>query len=134
MALDLHGLREYVKINPDLRNLDTLYAFLVESEIIQKAMTKRCDFDFSLTSRNLQIVLSARASEDEEFCSTASEMVAEVINNPQRLTTYAPDLLQFATAAVAGPYMPDSVVAASAMSVALHSSLLIFALVWSVAS
>ena len=129
VALDLFGLREYVSINPDVRNLDSLYALLVESEVIPDELRDRCDIDFSLTSRNLQIVLSARTSDDEEFCSTTSERVADVIDNPQRITTYVPDSFQLATAAVAGPYVPGS-----AMGVALHSSLLICSLVLSIIS
>ncbi len=134
MALDLFGLEEYAKINPGLRNLDTLYAFLVESDVIPQEVLDRCEIDFSLTSRNLQIVLSARTGEDEEFCSTTSMRVAEVIDNPNTITTYVPDSFQFATAAVAGPYVPGSDSSgsdSSAMGVALHSSLFISALVFS---
>ena len=126
IALDLFGLREYVKLNPDVRNLDILYTLLVESEVIPEELIDRCEIEFSLTSRNLQVVLSSRTSDDEEFCSIASERVAEVIDNPQQIIHYLPDSLQFATAAVAGPFVP-----ASAMGVALHSSLMICALVLS---
>ena len=115
MALDLLGLREYVTLNPDVRKLDTLYGLLVESEVIPDELRERCDIDFSLTSRNLQIVLSARTSSDEGFCSTTSERVAEVIDDPQKITTYMPDSFQFATAAVAGPYIPASEVPVSAV-------------------
>ena len=130
MALDMLGLKEYATINPELRNLDSLYEILLDSEIIPKNVSRRCDIDFLLVSQNLQITFSARTSNDQEFCSKTSERVAEFIDNPRRITTYVPESFQFATAAVAGPYVPSS----SAMGVAVHTFLLICALVMSVIS
>ena len=43
VAIELSGLREYVRINPQVRNLDTLYTFLVESEIIPSELNERCE-------------------------------------------------------------------------------------------
>ncbi len=103
VALELRGLREYVRINPEVRNLDALYTFLVESEIIPSQVIERCEIGFTFTSRNLEIALQARTADDEEFCSDASSKMADLIDNPQQLTTYTPDSFQFATAAVGGP-------------------------------
>lgn len=102
VALDFRGMREYVRINPRAKTLDALYEFLVESEIIPTEVTERCNIEFSLKDRNLEIALSARTSEDEEFCGEVSNTVAEVIDDPQQLSSFYPDSLQFATAAVAG--------------------------------
>ena len=102
IAIDLQGLREYVQINPRLRPLDSLYQVLVESDIIEREVTQRCEVEFSLTHRNLQIVLSAKTSGDQEFCSNVASTVTSVISNPAQRLGFTPDALQFATAAVVG--------------------------------
>ena len=96
-------MREYAEINPRLRTLDSLYELLVESEIIPRQITERCNVEFTLTSRNLQIVLSAKTSDDEEFCNDQSTRIAELVDNPNELVKFAPDAFQFATAAVTAP-------------------------------
>lgn len=102
VALDLQGMTEYARINPRLRVLDTLYGLLVESDLIETEVTERCEIEFSLSSRNLQIILSARTSDDEQFCSDRSLAIAELIDNPERLMSYYPESFQFAAAAIAG--------------------------------
>ena len=107
VALELRGMTEYVKINPEVRVLDTVYAFLVESEIIPDEVVSRCEIEFS-TYSNLEIALLARTSDDQEFCNDISVKIAEFIDNPQELTTYVPESFQFATAAVGGPPVLES--------------------------
>lgn len=107
VAIDFLGMREYVRINPQLRNLDTLYELLVESGIIPSEVASRCNIEFSLAYRNLEIILQAVTSEDQEFCSDLSTRVAEVIDDPQG-QEYVLDSFQFATAAVSGvPVLDD---------------------------
>lgn len=122
MALEFRGMTEYVRINPEVRVLDVLYAFLVESEIIPDEVVSRCEIEFSVYS-NLEIALLARTSDDQEFCNDVSVTIAEFIDNPQDLTTYMPDSFQFATAAVGGPPVAGS---GSVQGAAASVALLIF--------
>lgn len=123
VALDLLGMTEYARINPRLRVLDTLYGLLVESDVIATEVTERCEIEFSLSSRNLQIILSARTSNDEEFCSDTSSAIADIIDNPQRLTSFFPESFQFAAAAVTG--------LSGASRLMIHSSLFLCTIVLS---
>lgn len=124
MALEFRGMMEYVRINPQVRVLDVLYAFLVESGIIPDEVVERCEIEFS-TFSNLEIALLARTSDDQEFCNAISATIAEVIDNPQELTSYVPDSFQFATAAVGGLPVADS----GSVRVAVHSFLIFCAVV-----
>lgn len=125
-------MREYARINPQVRKLDTLYAFLVESEIIPSEVVARCEFGFSLTHRNLEISLLARTSDDQEFCSITSAKIAEVIDNPEQLTSYTPDSFQFATAAVGGVSVAEPGAAGGgAVRVAVHSIIILSAIIMS---
>ena len=136
VAIELSGLREYVRINPQVRNLDTLYAFLVESEIIPSELNERCELGFSMHSRNVEITLQARTEGDEQFCSETSEEIAELIENSRKLlaSTILPDSFQFATAAVSGTgsnaEMPAQL--AGAIRVTAHSSLILCAILVSI--
>lgn len=133
VAVDFLGMREYARINPQLKNLDTLYALLVESDIIPMEVTQRCEIEFSLTSRNLQVVLTAKTSSDQQFCSDTSASIAEVIDNPRVLTSYIPDAFQFATAAVAGSSLFEvpAAAAATAAGTIIQSYLIICATILS---
>lgn len=124
MALEFRGMMEYVRINPQVRVLDVLYAFLVESEIIPDEVVERCEIEFS-TYSNLEIALLARTSDDQEFCNDISATIAELIDNPQELTSYVPDSFQFATAAVGG--LP--VAGSGSVRVAVHSLLIFCAVI-----
>ena len=106
VAIDFLGMREYARINPQLRNLDTLYELLVESEIIPSEVASRCNIEFSLANRNLEIILQAVTSDDQEFCSDLSTRVAEIIDNPQD-REFVLDSFQFATAAVSSAPVSD---------------------------
>ena len=132
MAIELSGLREYVRINPHVRNLDTLYAFLVESDIIPSELNERCELGFSMHSRNVEITLQARTEGDQQFCSETSEEIAELIENPRKLlaSTILPDSFQFATAAVSGSGSSAETPAqlAGAVRVTAHTFLILCAI------
>jgi hypothetical protein len=124
VALEFRGLIEYARINPEVRVLDTFYAFLVESEIIPEEVLMRCEIEFS-TFTNLEIALLAKTSADQEFCNKLSTTIAEFIDNPQMLTSYLPDSLQFATAAVGGPPVAENSEQRGSAGLVMHSSFLI---------
>ena len=105
IAMDLAGLRNYVNINPAARTLDDFIETLVDAGFIDEEITERCELDVSFTvTRNVQVSLSAKTDDDSEFCHSASEEIVNSINNPSsiQLTQY-PEMLQFASAAVAAP-------------------------------
>ena len=111
IAMDLAGLRNYVNINPRVRTLDAFVEVLVDSDFIDETITERCELDASFTvTGNVQITLSARTDDDSEFCNSASEMIANAINDlsstelaETSLFAQTPEILQFASAAVAAP-------------------------------
>lgn len=114
IAFDLLGMREYSRINPRLRTLDSLYELLAESDIIPDEVTEHCDVELSLASRTLQIVLSAKTESDQEFCQEESIKIASFIDDPREATLrYTPDSMQFATAAVSASVVADGVVSVS---------------------
>ncbi len=105
----------------------------MESNIVPQEITQRCDIDFSLVSRTLQIILSP-ITDDEDFCSEQSEVIASIIDDPQQAEiSYYPDALQFATAAVAGSPVSGSFILGSNGSqelAASFNSLMIFVIVY----
>ena len=110
VAMDLTGLREYVRINPSVRTLDDFIEVLVDSDFIDDEITEKCELEASLTmTGNIQITLSARTDDDDgadaRFCNAASETIAATINDlslvPQ--SAQVPEVLQFASAALAAP-------------------------------
>ena len=107
--MDLAGLRNYVNINPAARTLDDFIEVLVDAGFIDEEITERCQLDASFTvTRNVQISLSAKTDADSEFCHSASEEIANSINNPSSAQlTRVPEMLQFASAAVAAPNLID---------------------------
>ena len=116
IAMNLAGLREYVRINPSVRTLDDFIELLVDSDFISDEITERCELEGSLTvSGNIQITLTARSDDeaDVEFCNAASEKIAAAINDlslvPQ--SAQVPEVLQFASAALAAPNTATTVVA-----------------------
>ena len=107
--MDLAGLRNYVNINPAARTLDDFIEALVDAGFIDEEITERCELDASFTvTRNVQVSLSAKTDDDSEFCHSASEEIVNSINNPSsiQLTQY-PEMLQFASAAVAAPNLVE---------------------------
>ena len=104
--MDLAGLRNYVNINPAARTLDDFIEILVHAGFIDEEITERCQLDVSFTvTRNVQISLSAKIDADSEFCHSASEEIANSINNPS--SAQVPEILQFSSAAVAAPNLID---------------------------
>ena len=109
MAVDFAGLREYVRINPRVRTLDAFVEILVDSGFIDEEVTERCELEGSFTmTRNIQLTLSARLDEDSDFCNDASKRIAAAINDPSSVSddpqfAQIPEVLQFASAAVAAP-------------------------------
>ena len=102
IAIDSAGLRDYVRINPRTRTLDGFLEILVESGFIDQEITERCELEGTLTrSANIQVSLSAKTVENSKFCNEASERLAAAINNPS--SRPKPEVLQFASAAVAAP-------------------------------
>ena len=104
--MDFAGLHDYIRINPTLRTLDDFIEILVDSGFIDDEVTDRCELEGSLTtSRNIQITLSAEDDEDTKFCNDASQEIAAAINDLSSVsaTTRIPEVLQFASAAVAAP-------------------------------
>ena len=106
--MDLAGLSEYVRLNPSIRTLDDFIELLVDSDFVSDEITEKCELEASLTvSGNIQIVLSARSDDDDDgkFCNAASEFIATAINDlslvPQ--SAHVPEVLQFASAALAAP-------------------------------
>ena len=103
--MDLAGLRNYVNINPAARTLDDFTEALVDAGFIDEEITERCELDASFTvTKNVQVSLSAKTNDDSEFCHSASEEIVNSINNPSstQLTQF-PEMIQFASAAVAAP-------------------------------
>lgn len=109
VAIDLRGMREYIKINPLARDFDSIYELLVESDIFSSETTERCDVEFTMAKRNLQMILSAKTPGDEEFCSSESVRIATVLDNPKQFITFLPDVMQFASAAIAVGQVLDPV-------------------------
>ena len=109
IAIDLVGLRNYVNINPAARTLDDFIEALVDAGFIGEEITERCELDASFTvTRTVQVSLSAKTDGDSEFCHSASEEIVESINNPSSVQlTRTPEMLQFASAAVAAPNLID---------------------------
>ena len=109
IAMDLAGLRNYVNINPAARTLDDFIEVLVDAGFIDEEITERCQLDASFTvTRNVQISLSAKTDADSEFCHSASEEIVDNINNPSSAQlTQVPEMLQFASAAIAAPNLID---------------------------
>ena len=106
IAVDFVGLRDYIRINPTLRTLNDFIEILIDSGFIDDEVTDRCELEGSLTtSRNIQITLSAEDDEDTKFCNDASQEIAAAINNLSSVsaTTRIPEVLQFASAAIAAP-------------------------------
>lgn len=120
IVVDLQGISEYIKINPLPRHFDSVYELLVESDIFARDTTERCDVEFTLTKRNLQVVLSTDISDNVEFCSSESVRIAEALNNPNRYTTFLPELLQFTSAAVVVAPLVENV-ATNIVTVTEHS-------------
>lgn len=108
VAVDFAGLREYIRINPTIRRLDDFVEELVDYGFIEEEITERCQLEASLTTtRNIQLTLSAVTDEDSDFCSDASERLAAAINDPSSISgdsqfVQVPEVLQFASAAIAG--------------------------------
>ena len=110
IAMDLVGLSEYVRLNPSIRTLDDVIEALIDSNFIGDDITDKCDLEASLTvSGNIQIALSVRSQDDDDakFCNAASELIAAAINDPTLAPQSAqvPEVLQFASAALAAPNM-----------------------------
>ena len=82
-------------------NFDSVYEHLVESDVFSRDATIRCNVEFTIVNRNIQLMLSAKTSGDEEFCRDEGIRIAEVLNNPKAHVIFLPDVMQFASAAVA---------------------------------
>lgn len=114
IAMDLTGLSEYVRLNPSIRTLDNFIELLVDSDFISDDITEKCELEASLTvSGNIQLALSSRSNDDDaEFCNAASELIAAAINDlsmvPQ--SVQVPEVLQFASAALAAPNTASEIV------------------------
>lgn len=78
---------------------------LAESGFIKKTISERCEVESTLTrSGDVQLSLSAKVVEDSNFCNDASKRIAAAINDPSSVSdSLKPEVLQFATAAVAAP-------------------------------
>ena len=106
VALDLAGLRDYIRINPSMRTLDDIIEALVESGFISDEVIDRCGLEATLTTtRNIQITLSAQNNDDAAFCIGAGDDLADFINNPSSVSdnsqfVQVPEVLQFASAAI----------------------------------
>ena len=109
IALDLTGLRDYIRISNRARTLDALTEILAESGFIKKTISERCEVESTLTrSGDVQLSLSAKAVEDSNFCNDASKRIAAAVNDPSSVSdSLKPEVLQFATAAVAAPTATD---------------------------
>ena len=103
--MDLAGLRNYVNINPAARTLDDFIEVLIDAGFIDEEITERCELDASFTvTRNIQVSLSAKTGDDSEFCHSASKEIVSSVNNPSSTQLAGiPEVLQFASAAVAAP-------------------------------
>ena len=114
--MDLVGLGEYVRLNPTIRTLDDFIELLVDSDFISDDIMEKCELEASLTvSGNIQLTLSVRSDDDDDdakFCNAASELIAASINDlslvPQ--SVQVPEVLQFASAALAAPTTATEVV------------------------
>ncbi len=99
--MDLLALKEYSRINPQISNFDSMYGRFVESDIFSQETYTRCEVEITVVNRNIQLTLSSKASEDAEFCQSEAERIAGVIQNPKGHLSFLPDVMQFASAAVA---------------------------------
>jgi hypothetical protein len=132
IAIDLAGLRNYVNINPSARTLDDFIEALVDASFIDEEITERCQLDASFTvTRNIQLSLSAKTDTDSEFCHTASEEIVNSINNPSSAQlTRVPEMLQFASAAIAAPNLIDGEMnGAITLTASFFSPLILFAFI-----
>ena len=125
--MDLAGLRNYVNINPAARTLDDFIEALVDAGFIDEEITKRCELDASFTvTRNIQVSLSAKTDDDSEFCHSASEEIVNSINNPSSTQlTQVPEMLQFASAAVAAPNLLEERNGAPVLTASIFFTLLL---------
>ena len=103
-------MSDYTRINPAMRTVDDYIAALVDYGFITDEVTQRCDLEGYMTkTKNIEITLSAKTDEDSEFCFEASESITAAINNPSTSNPggpqlmQVPEVLQFASAAVAAP-------------------------------
>ena len=101
IVIDISGLREYIKINPVVSDFGSVYEHLVESDVLSRDATIRCEVEFTIVNRNIQLILSAKTSGDEEFCQDEGIRIAAVLNNPKAHVIFLPEVMQFASAAVA---------------------------------
>lgn len=129
--MDFAGLHDYVRINPTLRTLDDFVETLVDSGFIDEEVTDRCELEGSLTtSRNIQITLSAEDDEDTKFCNNASQEIAAAINNLSSVSaaTRIPEVLQFASAAVAAPNTATAAIVVERENSGVNGALILTAL------
>ena len=137
--MDRAGLRNYVNINPAARTLDDFIEALVDAGFIDQEVTERCDLEASFTvTGNVQVSLSAKTEDDSEFCHLASEQIANEINNLSTTSStqtdasqvaQVPELLQFASAAVAAPNLLEERIPNGAPVLAVFSSYTLLLLV-----
>ena len=136
IAMDLAGLRNYVNINPAARTLDDFIEVLVDAGFIDEEITERCELDASFTvTGNVQVSLSAKTDADSEFCHSASEEIVNSINNPSSAQlTRVPEILQFASAAVAAPNLIDEQMngATTLMASSFFTLLILFAFIFAI--
>ena len=132
IAFDSQRLGEFVLIDPRGRTVDALALLLVEQGVIPAEVIERCELSISDTdSGNIEVVLSARRADDEAdqvFCHDAIKSMVDYINDPGE-GTILPEVLQFASSAVAAPSLnadggaPPTVVAMSSLLLLLVASL-----------
>ena len=61
----------------------------------------RCAIKFTAINRNIQLLLTAKSSDDQSFCRDEGIRIADVLNNPSAHLSYLPEMMQFASASVA---------------------------------
>ena len=121
----------FATINPATRTLDSFTEALVDAGFIEQEVTERCDLEASFTvTGNAQVSLSAKTEDDSGFCHLASERIADEINNLSTTSTQTdasqvaqlPEMLQFASAAVAAPNLLEERDSNGATALAAFSS------------
>ena len=73
----------------------------MESEVFSRESAGRCAIKFTVINRNIQLLLTAKSSDDQSFCWDEGIRIADVLNNPSAHLSYLPEMMQFASASVA---------------------------------
>ena len=108
--MDSDDLEEYAELDPSVDTLDEFTEKLVRSNVIRRNVSDRCEVHVSTTtSRNLEIVLSARNNSLARFCHEQGQELANRINGTGGMAQDLPPELGFAAAATSAPLVLDDI-------------------------